>query len=132
MSAPVNLEAVGLRPREMQVLQAAAWARTQVPNGHYLCSTGQNRAAERLIAKGFLTKADADFSPPMPDWLVVVLTNENYAALRAAENAPLPPPDGAKDDPAAAQRAHLHDAERIPDSPLAFPDQSGPSNGEEA
>lgn len=90
MSETIDMEKVGLRPREMQVLQAAAWARTQVPNGHYLCSTGQKRAAERMIARGFLTKAKADFSPPSPDWLVVLLNEENYSALRSAESSAVP------------------------------------------
>lgn len=81
----IDLRKIGLKPREMQVLRSAVWARTQVENGFYLCSPGQNRAAERMIARGFLTKADANFSPPAPDWLVVVLTNENHAALVAAE-----------------------------------------------
>ena len=83
----IDMRAVGLKPREMQVLRYAHWAWSQVPNGHYLCSTGQNRAAERLIERGFLTKADQQFSPPAPDWIVVVLTPENYEALRVAETA---------------------------------------------
>lgn len=87
MSEPMDMSRIGLKQREMQVLRAAAWARTQVSNGHYLCSSGQNRAAERMIERGFLTKVDKKFSPPAPDWIVVVLTEENYAALRKAEAA---------------------------------------------
>ena len=50
---------------------------------------GQNRAAERMIKRGFLTKPEQGFSPPAPDWLVVVITNKNLACLQAAA-APLP------------------------------------------
>lgn len=85
MSKPINMSKIGLKPREMQVLRAARWALTQVPNGFYLCSPGQNRAAERMIERGFLTKADAQFSPPTPEWWVVVLTPANVKKLKAAE-----------------------------------------------
>ena len=83
----VDMTKIGLRPREMQVLSAAVHAWSLVGNGHYLCGTGQNRAAERLIKRGFLTKVevDAKFSPP--DWIVVVITPENVKALRDAEAA---------------------------------------------
>jgi len=83
----VDMTKIGLRPREMQVLSAAVHAWALVGNGHYLCGTGQNRAAERLIKRGFLTKVevDAKFSPP--DWIVVVITPENVKALRDAEAA---------------------------------------------
>lgn len=84
MTDTIDMGQIGLKPREMQVLSAAAWAWSQVPNGHYLCSPGQKRAAERMIERGFLTKAKADFSPPVPNWLVVVITNDNYSALHAA------------------------------------------------
>lgn len=83
--APIDMLKIGLRPREMHVLRYAVWAHSQTPNGHYLCSPGQNRAAERMIERGFLSKAEHQFSPPVPEWLVVVITPENMAALRAAE-----------------------------------------------
>ena len=83
----VDMTKIGLRPREMHVLRAAVHAWSLGGNGHYLCGTGQNRAAERLIKRGFLTKVevDAKFSPP--DWIVVVITPENLKALREAEAA---------------------------------------------
>jgi hypothetical protein len=83
----VDMTKIGLRPREMQVLSAAVHAWSLVGNGHYLCGAGQNRAAERLIKRGFLTKVevDAKFSPP--DWIEVVITPENMKALREAEAA---------------------------------------------
>lgn len=91
MSGTIDMRKIGLRPREMQVLRYAVWARTQTPDGNYLCSDGQKRAAERLIERGFLTKSKNGFSPPAPDWLVVVITNKNLVALQAAEASPTPP-----------------------------------------
>jgi hypothetical protein len=83
----VDMTKLGLRPCEMHVLRAAVHAWSLGGNGHYLCGTGHNRAAERLIKRGFLTKVevDAKFSPP--DWIVVVITPENLKALREAEAA---------------------------------------------
>jgi hypothetical protein len=83
----IDMTKLGLRPREMQVLSATIHAWSLVGNGNYLCGTGQNHAAERLIKRGFLTKVevDATFSPP--DWIVVVITPENVEALREAQAA---------------------------------------------
>jgi hypothetical protein len=83
----VDMTKIGLRPREMQVLSAAVNAWSLVGNGHHLCGAGHNRAAERLIKRGFLTKVevDAKFSPS--DWIVVVITPENVKALREAQAA---------------------------------------------
>jgi hypothetical protein len=78
----VDLTRIGLRPREKQVLSAAVNAWSLVGNGHYLCGTGQKRAAERLIKRGFLTKVEVDATPP--DWIVVVITPENVEVLREA------------------------------------------------
>jgi hypothetical protein len=83
---PIDMAALGLKPREMQVMRCAAWAWTQVSNGHYLTSPGQKRAAERMIARGFLTKVDAHFVPPV-DWVVVKLVAENYKAMQRALRA---------------------------------------------
>jgi hypothetical protein len=80
---PIDMKALGLKPREMQVLQYALAAYRFVPNGHYLTSPGQRRAAERLIARKFLTKAKHKFIPPV-DWLVVVLTKRNITAMKQA------------------------------------------------
>jgi hypothetical protein len=86
----IDMTKLGLRPREMQVLSAAVHAWSLVGDGHYLCGTGQNHAAERLIKRGFLTKVevDAKFSPL--DWIVVVITPENVEALREAQAAGCP------------------------------------------
>ena len=83
----IDMSKIGLKPREMQTLRPARWALDMVPNGHYLTSPGQKRAAERLIERGFLTKAPGQFTPPRPDWLVVKLTKENMVALETAARA---------------------------------------------
>lgn len=83
MAKAIDMEALGLKPREQQVMRYARWALTQVSNGHYLTSTGQRRAAERLIERGFLTKVKSQFTPPV-DWLVVKLTKKNWSAMRRA------------------------------------------------
>lgn len=87
MPQNIDMSKIGLRPREMSVLRYASWARTQVSNGHYLCSDGQRRAAERMIERGFLTRVKHQFSPPKPDWIVVIITEKNMKALRKAEAA---------------------------------------------
>lgn len=73
-----------LKPREVQVINWAIWARSVTPNGHYLCSPGQVRAARRMIERGYLSKArrTGDVNFGNPDWLVVVLTKRNAANLR--------------------------------------------------
>jgi hypothetical protein len=83
----VDMTKLGLRPREMQVLQWAVHAWSLGGNGHYLCGTGQNRAAERLIKRGFLTKVEVDVTFSPLDWIVVVITPENVEALREAQAA---------------------------------------------
>ena len=83
----VDMSKIGLRPREMQVLGAAVHAWSLGGNGHYLCGTGQNRAAERLIKRGFLTKVEVAEKFSSPDWIEVVITPENLQALREAEAA---------------------------------------------
>jgi hypothetical protein len=83
----VDMTKLGLRPREMQVLGAAVHAWSLGGNGHYLCGTGQNRAAERLIKRGFLTKVEVDQKFSSPDWIEVVITPENLKALREAKAA---------------------------------------------
>lgn len=70
-----------LRPREVQVINAAIYSRTEFGISNYLCSAGQTKAAERMIERNFLTKVSTiGFS----GWgLVVKLTEENIAALRS-------------------------------------------------
>lgn len=70
-----------LKPREAQVIRAAVHAWSLVENGNYLCATSEEMAAERLIERGYLTKVTR-LQPA--GFLVVVLTPENVAALRAA------------------------------------------------
>lgn len=82
----IDMRAIGLRPREMQVLKAAVWARGHVSNGHYLTSSGQKMAGERMINRGFLTRVDEQFTPQV-DWLVVKITKQNWQALEAAKEA---------------------------------------------
>lgn len=94
MSGPALTWAdTGLRSREIGVLQACLHARTLVPNGHYLTSgRQQTAAANRLIERGMLTKAEQQLTPPMPDSIVVYLTQENWDAVgaQARENAKVP------------------------------------------
>jgi hypothetical protein len=84
---PIDVGKIGLRAREMQVLRAAMYSRGAVPGGRYLCGTGQRRSAERLIERGFLTRAKVKMYPPQADWLVVRLSDRNLSALRRAERA---------------------------------------------
>lgn len=79
----VDMKQLGLKPREMQVLRYAAYAARAVPGGRHLVSDGQRRAAERLVVRKFLTKARAEFTPPV-DWLVVRLTKQNMQTMRAS------------------------------------------------
>jgi hypothetical protein len=73
----VDVTKIGLRLREMHVLRAAVHAWSLGGNGRYLCGMGQNRAAERLIKRGFLTKVDVDAKLWPSDWIEVVITAEN-------------------------------------------------------
>ena len=74
-----------LRPRELSVVLAAIHSRKGYGIENYLCSPGQTKSAERLIERGFLTKAK---DQPMvfggPFGLVVSLTNDNIDAINAA------------------------------------------------
>jgi len=84
---------LGLRPRETSVIRDCLWARTVVPNGHYLCSPGQIASAKRLIDKGFITNvtSEAGMSPRVrgdgsDGWLVVKIDEANIEAMRKAES----------------------------------------------
>lgn len=78
----------GLKPREIGVLRNCLHARTLVSNGHYLTSgRQQTAAANRLIERGMLTKADDQPVPPLPDSVVVYLTEENWKAVGDAARA---------------------------------------------
>lgn len=78
---PYDINRLGLRPRELQVLRYALWSRSNIKGGRFLVSEGQRRSAERLIARKFLTKAKAEFSPPV-DWLVVRVLRRNIVAMK--------------------------------------------------
>lgn len=69
-----------LRPRERTVLRNCLWARTQVSNGYFL--TPSVRSAERLIERGYLTKAPdqpVSFGPRFG--LVVLVEQDNLDKL---------------------------------------------------
>jgi hypothetical protein len=69
---------LGLKLSEWRLIRDSIWARTQVPNGHYLPSLKWHKTALRLIERGYLTRAEHQFSPPT-DWVVVMITQENIA-----------------------------------------------------
>lgn len=82
MNGALTWADTGLKPREIGVLRWCLQAREIVPNGHYLTSgTQQTAAANRLIDRGLLTKADDQPFPPLPDTVVVYLTQENWAGV---------------------------------------------------
>ena len=83
--AGIDLKALSLRPRELQVLHWAREAWDLVPNGHALLSNNDVKSAERLIFRGFLTKAPDQLKPPLG--IVVVLTPENFEAIAEAAEA---------------------------------------------
>jgi hypothetical protein len=71
---------LALKPRERSVLRDCMWARTQVANGHFL--TASVRSAERLIARGYLTRAASQPVPFDPKFgLVVLLEQDNFNKL---------------------------------------------------
>lgn len=73
---------LGLKHYEWKMIRDARHAWTLVPNGHFLptpCKANVNAAA-RLVERGYLTMVPGNFSPPQPDWIVVVLTLENLEA----------------------------------------------------
>jgi hypothetical protein len=69
---------LGLGLAEWRLIRDCMHAWTLVPNGHYLPAQRWKKAAERLIARGYLTRAEAQMSPPN-DWIVVVITKDNVA-----------------------------------------------------
>jgi hypothetical protein len=81
---------LGLKPRERSVLRCCLWAKTQTSNGHFLASPGLVPAAERLIARDYLTKADRQMTPPVGPktfGIVVVVSEANLSKLIADANA---------------------------------------------
>jgi hypothetical protein len=70
-----------LPPRELAVLNACIHSR-QIGIADYLTADHERKSAERMIARGFLTKSAAKLSPG--EWLVVTLTDGNVAAINSA------------------------------------------------
>jgi hypothetical protein len=89
----IDMKRLGLRPVEQRVMRYAFWARTQVSNGHYLCSPHQVSSAKRLIERKFLTRVSRAqsglvwFGGGPDDWLVVKLTESNWAELQRAQRS---------------------------------------------
>ncbi|TIV45069.1 MAG: hypothetical protein E5V96_13025 [Mesorhizobium sp.] len=75
---------LGLRPAEWKAICDCMWARKQVPNGHFLPAPNRMAAHSRMAARGFLTEVEHEFSPPVPEWHVFMITDENIAAYNAA------------------------------------------------
>jgi hypothetical protein len=71
------------RPRELAVLNACLYSR-QIGIADYLTADHERKSAERMIARGFLTKSAAKLSPGIGEWLVVTLTDDNVAAINSA------------------------------------------------
>jgi hypothetical protein len=71
-----------LKPREWNVIRAAIYSQREFGIESYLCSPGQTKAAERMIARGFLTKVE---QIGFGGWgLVIKITAENVEAINAA------------------------------------------------
>lgn len=83
MQGDLDMRLLSLRPREISVLRGAWFAWTQVENGNFLPPTGNAPSTRRLISYGFLDKSTNQGWPPFPDWIVVVLTRENYQTMLA-------------------------------------------------
>lgn len=79
------MPANALKPMELRLVSNAIWARGMVSNGHYLCSERERAPAKRMVERGFLTKPErkGDFDPSGMMY-VVMITDENYAAVKAA------------------------------------------------
>jgi hypothetical protein len=92
-------ERINFRPRERKVLRLCLWARSQVSNGNFLVLPSCVPAAERLIARGYLTKSENQTTPydPRGFGMVVVLEQENWSTLIADANALLAPASINKD-----------------------------------
>lgn len=70
---------LGLNQSQFKLLTDCLWARTQVPNGHFLPASRWKNAAEKLIGLGYLTRAPRKDQPvPAHGWApVVLITDEN-------------------------------------------------------
>lgn len=79
MTAAPFAHPLGLKLAEWRLIRDCMWAWTQVPNGNYLPATRWARAAERMIARGYLTRAESQPTPPHRDWIVVLISRENIA-----------------------------------------------------
>lgn len=74
---------LGISVSEFRLIKQAMWAWSQVPNGNFLPAPRWKKAAERLIARGYLTRCPNVFSPPQPGWIVILISRENIAKYNA-------------------------------------------------
>lgn len=77
---------LGLTACEWRLIRDAHHAHSLVPNGHFLptpCKANVN-AAKRMVERGFLTFVEGQLTPPHPDWIVLVMTEENRVAYNDA------------------------------------------------
>lgn len=74
-----------LKPRERLVLRNCLWARTVVPNGHFLTPPNTVASCKRLVACGYLTIAPKQMKPfdPKGLGLVVLLEQKDIDKLVA-------------------------------------------------
>ncbi len=89
----IDMRRLGLGSFEMRLLRYCIWAWTQTSNGHFLPPPRMQKAATRLINRGWLSAAPKE-AQPQPQmaadrnmWRAVVLTADNQAALNAAHDA---------------------------------------------
>lgn len=74
---------LGLKVSEYRLILSCLQAYEFVPNGHFLPATRWFKAAKRMIARGYLTEAPGQLTPPQPDWIVIFLTKENAEKYNA-------------------------------------------------
>lgn len=78
---------LGLKPAEYKAITDCMWARSVVPNGHFLPAFGRMAAHGRMVKRGFMTEvseAEKGMSPPSPSWRVFKITDDNIRAYNAA------------------------------------------------
>lgn len=77
-------ELLGLRPREISVLNGAIHSVVEFGIQDFLTNPGKGtqNAAHRLIERGFLTRSPQQLSPPT-EWVVVRFTEDNRLKMLA-------------------------------------------------
>ena len=73
-------DAAGLNKMDSSVIRWALWARTMVPNGHFLTTERQQKAAARMVERGFIS----DTGLRLFGYMIIKITPENHAALSEA------------------------------------------------